>query len=223
MLELDINKVKNLDFEVQLSGIDHAQLEGWLRILIDGTEYGFKADVTPTNVIVNVPELKDMMLREFKEGEEFNGKLELHGGGFYFNPWNGVFVVKNPVLVEVKIKEDIESPKVKAKAKAKLSIKEESRAREIKKVISEPLEKKKVVGKKPLLTESKKSELSRIITEKHILAYMKSKGTTNPEVQKLILGQCKNEAKSNEPLDVLRSVVHFYKNKNQYYNKSKKV
>ena len=62
MLELDINKVKNLDFEVQLSGIDHAQLEGWLRILIDGTEYGFKADVTPTNVIVNVPELKDMML-----------------------------------------------------------------------------------------------------------------------------------------------------------------
>lgn len=223
MLELDINKIKNLDFEVQLSGIDSKQLEGWLRILVDGTEYGFKADVTPTNVIVNVPELKDVVLREFREGEELNGKLELQGGGFYFNPWNGLFVVKNPVCVEVKIKEDIEIPRVSAKARAKLNVKSESKLPEPKKVVYESVDKRKdgSLEKKAPVIEKKvsKPKLNVVITEKHIIAYMKTKGTTSKDVQELILERCKAASKSDKSIDLLRAVVNFYKNKGEMISK----
>jgi hypothetical protein len=60
-----------------------------------------------------------------------------------------------------------------------------------------------------------------VINERHIFAYMKSKGTTSEQVQKLILEQCKGQSKTDDPKDVLRAVVQFYKNKNQFYNKFK--
>jgi hypothetical protein len=195
MLELDINKTKNLDFEIQLSGIDYKQLEGSLRILIDGIEYGFKVEVNSSSIIANIPMLKNVLLREVREGEQFEAKLEVHGAGYYLNPWNGSFVVKNPVLMEAKIREDLDDkvPKITAKIKSKSSDKVESKLVEMKKVL--------------------KPKINVVITEKHIFDYMKSKGTTSEQVQQLILEQCKGKSKTDNPEDVLRSVVHFYKNK----------
>lgn len=202
MLELDTNKAKSLDFEIQLSGIDSKQLEGSLRILVDGIEHGFEVEIAPTNIVVNVPALKNILLREFKEGEQFGAKLEVHGAGYYLNPWNGSFVVKNPVSMEVKIKEDVEVPKVTAKIKLGVGDKAGSKLTEMKKVVT---------GKKVL-----KSKLNVVITEKHILAYMASKGTTSEQIQKLILEQCKGKSKSDDPKDILRSVIKFYKNKAKF-------
>ena len=211
MLELDTNKAKSIDFEIQLSGIDSKQLEGSLDISIDGIDHGFKAEITPTNIIVNVPALKNIFLREFKEGEQFSAKLEVHGAGYYLNPWSGSFVVKNPVTMEVKIREDVEVPKITAKIRSESSgEKAKSKLNEMKKVVSKPIEvKSKGFGdKKPI------SIKDIVITEKHIFGYMESKGTTSEQVQKLILEQCKSKSKTDDPKDVLRAVIKFYKNKN---------
>jgi hypothetical protein len=202
MLELDSNKAKTVDFEIQLSGIDSKQLEGSLKIMIDGIEHGFKAEISPTNVIVNIPALKNILLREFKEGEQFDAKLEAYGAGYHLNPWNGVFIVKNPVSMEATIKESVEVPKITAKIKSEVSGKAKSKLAETKKVIAEK--------------ELVKPKVDVVIKEKHVFDYMKKKGTTNKEIQNLILEQCKAKTKTDDMLEVLKSVVNFYKT-----NKSK--
>ena len=213
MLELDINKTKNIEFEVQTSGIDFKELDGSLRILIDGIEYGFKVEVNSSSIIANIPALKNILRREAKEGEQFEAKLEVHGAGYYLNPWNGSFVVKNPVLMEAKIREDMQEkvPKVTAKIKSEPSDKAGSKLVEMKKVISKlPVQEKSKVEEKVL-----KPKTNVVITEKHILGYMSSKGTTSKQVQQLILEQCRAKSRSDDPKDVLRAVIHFYKNKTQ--------
>lgn len=209
MLELDANKIKNLDFEIQLSSIDPKQLEGSLRILIDGVEYGFKAEITPSNIIVNVPKLKSILQREFKDGEEFDAKLEAHGAGYYLNPWNGSFVVRNPVSMEVRIREDVVQKPPKAIAKT-VEVKSKDVEEVEEKVVSEaPIQESKKAKK--IITEKKPLKPNVKITEKHIFAYMGSKGTTSKSVRKLILEQCKTRSRSDDPIDILRAVVNFYK------------
>lgn len=211
MLELDINKTKNLDFEVQLSGIDYKQLEGSLRILIDGIEYGFKVEVNSSSIIANIPALKNILRREAKEGEQFEAKLEVHGAGYYLNPWNGSFVVKNPVLMEAKIREDSDEkvPKITAKIKSEPSGKAGSKLVEMKKVISKlPVQEKSKVEKKVL-------KPNVVITEKHIIEYMETKGTKSKRVQELILENSKTKSKSDSPLDLLKAVIKFYKDQKQ--------
>jgi len=209
MLELDINKSKSLNFEIQLSGIDSKDLDGSLRIVVDGVEYGFKVEVTSSSIIASIPVLKSILPREVKEGEQLNAKLEVHGSGYYLNPWNGSFVVKNPVLMEAKIKEDSDKvPKITAKIKPEVAQKVASKLSEAKKVVSKPIVEKVV--------EKQNSNIKDIvITEKHVVDYMKSKGTTSKQVQEVILEQCKGNAKTDDPKDILRSVIRFYKNKDQ--------
>jgi len=213
MLELNVNQNRSLNFEIQLSGIAHTQLEGFLRIIIDGIEYGFKAEVNEGDIIVDVPVLKNIIPREVKEGEKFDAKLEVVGNGYYLNPWTGSFIVKNPVILEAKIKEDVAdsgAPKIGiTKVKTGGSSKVETKLKEMKETIKKPVERKET---KKIVVENKTNLPKIVLTEDHVIQYMVKQGTKSKRVQEFILEQAKLNSKTDSPEDMLRAVIKFYKN-----------
>jgi hypothetical protein len=212
MLELNVNQNRSLNFEIQLSGVDPKQLQGFLRIIIDGIEHGFKAEISQESILVDIPPLRDVFKRDIQEGEKFDAKLEAYGSGYYFNPWNGSFLVKSPVIMEAKIREDVleQPPKIIAKVKLP-SNKAEDKLREMKKVASKVPTRKSGEDKKLFEKKMENTKPKVVVTEKHIIDYMIKKGTTSNQVQQLILEQCKS--RTNEPLEVLKAVINFYRNK----------
>jgi hypothetical protein len=122
MLELNIYQNRPLSFEVKMVGLNPKQAQGFLRIIVDGVEYGFKADVTEKDITVDLPALKSIIPRSIKEGEEFKAKLEIYTNGRYLNPWNGSFVVRTPAFVEARPK--IDKAKIISEKKVNVVIKE---------------------------------------------------------------------------------------------------
>ena len=115
MLDLNVNKNRTLTFEIQLGGINPDQIEGSLTFIIDNIQYGVPVKIKEKEISVNIPPLNSISLKKFTEGEEIHAKLEAHGNGYYLNPWNGSFIVKNPIVMEASITEnerDIESPEI---------------------------------------------------------------------------------------------------------------
>jgi len=117
MLELNIHQSRPLSFEVEMTGITPKQAQAFLRVIVDGVEYGFKADVTEKDITVDLPALKSVVSRTIKEGEEIDAKLEIFTNGRYLNPWNGQFVVRTPAFAEVRL-----VPKVKVISEKKVEV-----------------------------------------------------------------------------------------------------
>lgn len=110
MIKLNINERKSLSFQIELSGIDHSQLEGSLRFTADNVEYGFPAKIEQGLISVDIPALINVLPRDIKEGEKLQAKLEVQGNGYYMNPWNGEFITEVPVKLEATIIEEEETP-----------------------------------------------------------------------------------------------------------------
>jgi len=110
MIKLNINERKSLSFQIELSGIDHSQLEGSLRFIVDNVEYGFPAKIEQGLISVDIPTLANIIPRDIEEGEKLQAKLEVQGNGYYMNPWNGEFIAEIPIKIEAKIIET-ETPK----------------------------------------------------------------------------------------------------------------
>jgi len=106
MLKLNVNQEKQLNFEIQISGVQADQLSSFLRIEIDEIEYGFPAQVKQESVIVNLPALKTVVARKLKEGTEVNVKLEVIADGHHLIPWKDTFILSYPLVIEAKIIED---------------------------------------------------------------------------------------------------------------------
>ena len=102
MLELNVHQSRPLSFEVEMTGIPPKQAQAFLRVTVDGVEYGFKGVITEKDITVDLPALKSVVSRVIKEGEEIDAKLEIYSGGHYLNPWNGQFIVRTPAFIEAK-------------------------------------------------------------------------------------------------------------------------
>jgi len=102
MLELNIHQSRPLSFEVEMTGITPKQAQAFLRVIVDGVEYGFKGVITEKDITVDLPALKSIVSRVIKEGEEIDAKLEIYVNGVYLNPWNGQFLVRTPAFMEAK-------------------------------------------------------------------------------------------------------------------------
>lgn len=110
MLKLNVNQEKQLNFEIQIGGVQADQLSSFLRIEIDEIEYGFPAQVGQESVTVNLPALKTVVARKLKEGTEVNVKLEIIADGHHLIPWKDTFILSYPLLVEAKIVDDDFTP-----------------------------------------------------------------------------------------------------------------
>lgn len=204
MLEINVNKKRSVNFEVTLSGIDSSQLNGSLRFILDGIEYGFPVQIQQGNVTAEIPPLNNIVTRAIKEGENINAKLEINGNGYYLNPWNGIFVVKNPVVVEAKLSEEQE---VKTKPTVGVKIKDSSEPvpttkkikiseSKINNKITKPKDKPVVVKEPP-------------ITKEMILRFMGRNGTIKKEIQDLLYENAILKVGDN-PKDLLKFFIFFY-------------
>ncbi len=103
MLKLNVNQEKQLNFEIQIGGVQTDQVTSFLRIEIDEIEYGFPAQVGQESITVDLPALRTVTARKLKEGEEVNVKLEIIADGNYLTPWSDTFTLSNPLVIEAKI------------------------------------------------------------------------------------------------------------------------
>ncbi len=103
MLKLNVNEEKQLNFEIQIGGVQTDQVTSFLRIEIDEVEYGFPAQVSQESITVDLPALRAVTARKLKEGEEVNVKLEIVADGHYLTPWSDTFTLSNPLVIEAKI------------------------------------------------------------------------------------------------------------------------
>lgn len=106
MLKLNVNQEKQLNFEIQIGGVQTEQVSSHLRIKIDDVEYGFPAHVGQESITVDLPALRTVTARKLKEGEEVSVKLDIIADGHYLTPWSDTFTLSNPLVIEAKIVDD---------------------------------------------------------------------------------------------------------------------
>lgn len=195
MIKLDINKNKNLNFEVKVNGIDNKELHGNIRLEIDGIEYGFQAVIEGDQISINIPPLKNIINRSIKENEKIKARLDIVGNGYYIQPWSDEFIVENSVMVEAKLIDNSN------KQKPIIEVKETENKKDKVKHIKE----KEII----------KKEKSKVITDSIIFAYMKKKGIKEHKIQEALYNRAISEAKTNtDKRKILIKVINFLKDVN---------
>jgi len=139
MLALDTVEGKNLQFEVQIQGIQPDQLKGVLRFDIDGVEYGFPAKISEGSISVDLPPMSNIIQKRLKDGAIIEGRLEVTGNGIFTEAWNGEFEVKSPLQIKAKL---VQGKSEVTEHKENSSVTKDTKEGEIIKVTSVVSEKK---------------------------------------------------------------------------------
>ena len=91
VMKLKTNEAKSMQFDIAVHGIDYNVLQGSLKFMIEGVEYGFPVNVLKDEISVDVPALDEVIKRGLIDGSEVECKLDIFGEGFYMSPWQGQF------------------------------------------------------------------------------------------------------------------------------------
>jgi hypothetical protein len=204
MIEIHNNKEKTIVFEVQLSGITSKELSGHFRMIVDGIEYGFPAEISESSISVDVPSLKSIIHRPLRDGEKFKAKLELVGNENYMKPWDDNVIVKSAVMVEAKVVEGkhmVKKPSVRI-----LPEKKETLIKKKKPVIKE----KAQIIQEPVIQKIKSEDVKR----EHLFMFMTKNGTTNKRIQEVILQKCIDRVGEDDNKLLFKELYKYYKNKN---------
>lgn len=239
MLELNINQENQLNFQVEIGGIQSEQIDGHFRLDIDGVEIGFPAIVKNENVIVNIPPLKSILKQNLKDGVEIKAQLDILADGYHLKPWEDTFIISNPLIAEATIlnqEEYIPKAKLISKPKPKQKTIEE-KIKSSDEIVSEVLEKllpvlENVIKPKTTINSQRKSKVKPItekfinpepktkskidiknITEQEVYDYMSRAGTKNPKIQEIVYEQATAAAGSGKPYKILQQVVKLLKKK----------
>jgi hypothetical protein len=204
MIEIHNNKEKTIVFEVQLSGITSKELSGHFRMIVDGIEYGFPAEISESSISVDVPSIKSIISRQLRDGEKFKAKLELVGNENYMKPWDDSVVVKSAVMVEAKViegKHMVKKPSVKVlPEKKEVQIKKKNSViKEKTQIIQEPIKKVK----------------SEDVKREHLFMFMAKNGTTNKKIQEVILQKCAEKVGDDDNKLLFKELYKYYKNKSE--------
>lgn len=153
MLNFELNKEKELSFELDIEGIDSNEIEPYFRIFNENINFGFKGKFENGNISFNIPPLNELFKNNLKES--YPAKLEIIGAKkYYFLPWqDDIFIKKEPSISNISLKENKEEEKTKISI---TSIKENNKIK--KKKIEEKRKEEKEENKK----EEKKSKISKI-------------------------------------------------------------
>jgi hypothetical protein len=186
MIEIHSNKDKNIIFEVQVSGINPKELSGHFRLMVDGIEYGFPAEISENSISVDVPALKSIINRPLRSGEKIKAKLELVGNDNYIPCWDDHVVVKSAVTVSEKKK-----PMVKV----------------ITKEDSKPVRSKSIIKESKISKKPTKKNIQ--ITTEHLTQYMERHGTKNKRIQEILLKRCSDKVGDNNKL-IFKELYNYY-------------
>ena len=115
MIQIELNKSKDLIFDLSLEGIERAQLSGMFRLTINEVEYGFKCELSDSNIKVTIPPM-GKILKENIFGV-FDAKLDITGSNVHLEPWHDTVEIKTqPKVITTlsSITESIQEPQIKA-------------------------------------------------------------------------------------------------------------
>ena len=151
MINININEIKKLKFGVAVSGVETRDLNGTMRILIDGVEYGFPTSTLDDKILVEIPPLEDIVKSGLKEGRTLKAKLDVVVGDTHLTPWADTVKLIMPVTVAASLSEE-EDIKKKPEKIIKLNLEDD---------ISEKVSKKKEVIKEEKPKKKKKTNKSK--------------------------------------------------------------
>lgn len=216
MLDINVKDIRELNFEMDVSGVSSDQLEARLRIVVDNIEYGIPAKITSKEIQVEIPPLKRLVQRELQEGETFEARLDVFGEGYYLKPWTDSFKVHNPVVVEAKLKGDEKTPKVKVSVSEKKKI-----TKHAKRVMSEAEQKlSRIANERQKVSKSKpkkkpmfesKEHFKKKLTKEQVMSWLERNGTKNPKIQEIMYEQAEVEAGSDKPYKIMLALAKVLK------------
>ena len=216
MLYLNPSKEKILTFEVELSGANSSEINGFVRFFIsEDVQLGFPVVVSENEIQAVIAPLKNLVKKSIKNGTVFEAQLDLYTEDQdYFSPWKGEIEVKMPVTIEAKIAgEGSGSRKPEATIK---SISESEKNTKLKKeqIVEERLNKYRNIKTSNINPKPEKSnkkytaeDLKKYVNEDFIYKYMSRVGTKNKRIQEIVYEQAVNAAASGDKYKVLREVV----------------
>jgi hypothetical protein len=217
MLYLNPIKEKILTFEVELSGANSSDINGFVRFFIsDQVQLGFPVVVGENEIQAVIAPLKNLVKNPVKNGTVFEAQLDLYTEDKdYFSPWRGDIEVRMPVTIEAKIVDEKDQGGGIRKAGVRVkSISEKSEKRKTNKeqIVEERLSKYrdiKTSNTKPIREKKKvtKDDLKKYVNEEFIYKYMNKVGTGNKKIQQIVYDQAVNAASSGNHYKVLKEVV----------------
>ena len=103
MLDINSNEEKKMVFEVDIHGVQEKDLQGSVKFLINGVEYGFPTVIDEYKVETLVPPLSKVIGWEIEEGTVVDVRLDLHTDEHFFTPWMGKVKIIAPRKVSAKL------------------------------------------------------------------------------------------------------------------------
>ncbi|MCD6149102.1 hypothetical protein J7J18_07050 [bacterium] len=100
-MKLAPNKPYNLSFESEITGVDTSNLKGFLRMSINGIEYGVPATIRKNSIDVSIPPFESFVKVSFEKELKVPVKLEIVSPEFCLCVWEDTFVVKPVVKARV--------------------------------------------------------------------------------------------------------------------------
>lgn len=196
MIEIHSNKDKNIIFEVQVSGINPKELSGHFRLMVDGIEYGFPAEISENSISVDVPALRSVINRQLRSGEKIKAKLELVGNDTYIPCWEDSVIVKSAVMVEAKVIDKERTEKKKP----------------IVKVVTRN-EQKVIPPASKMIRESvnNKKKKNIVVTKEHLIQYMIKHGTKSNKIQEILLKRCTDKVGDSDNKKIFSELYNYYK------------
>lgn len=203
MLYLDATEHKRLTFETEISGVGCEDLDGFVRFMYEGIEYGFPADIEPRVITAVITPLQDIF-PTIKSGTIVEARLDVYTDKNIFSPWADEIEITSPMVVEASLATEKGSG-----VSVKASVVRESGG----------VKKKPRGGRKPrpIITEIKEvtkpakkkvtKEMLNNITEEQVYKLMEKLGTTSPRIKEILYNQASSKSKTGKPADVLKEII----------------
>ena len=207
MLYLNPNKEKILTFEVEVSGANPDQVNGFVRFFLsDNVQLGFPAIVQEGQIQAVIAPLKDLVKTPVKNGTVFEAQLDLYTEeNDYFSPWSGEIEVKMPVRVEAKIVSEDEGGTRGRSSRPTIRAKVRTEEKVTRKPRMQPITERTQVSKSGWTKEKLQN-----ITEAQIYKYIERAGTKNKTIQDIIFNEsvaAAAEAGDKGNVGILKHVV----------------
>lgn len=161
-----------MQFDIAVHGIDYNVLQGSLKFMIEGVEYGFPVNVLKDEIAVDVPALDEIIKKGLIDGSEVECKLDIFGEGFYMSPWEGQFKLITPARVEATMVYSDSSRGSKPSVTLTNKSKDTSKQTIVKEGKKEVKEEKEIKTESPLFDGNETQQmlrlLEKLVNQRHV-------------------------------------------------------
>jgi len=114
MLYIKADEARTLTFEVDIRGVGHSDLKGYVRLFVNDAEHGFPVSINEGIITADIPPLIEHIRfnKNMDDGDIIEAKLELMTDQHIFTPWEGEIKVSVPMDIRAKLSLSNEGAKV---------------------------------------------------------------------------------------------------------------